>query len=91
MFKNLFKTKKKENIDNNILIASLLIHSAKIDNNYTDHEKKIIKQALINLKISTNNEVDALLKEAEKKEEESNQIVEFTKEIKKNQWNLDLK
>ena len=91
MFKNLFKTKKKENIDNNILIASLLIHSAKIDNNYTDHEKKIIKQALINLKISTNNEVDALLKEAEKKEEESNQIVEFTKEIKKKPMEFRLK
>ena len=49
MFKKIFK-KNKEKIDNkNILIAALLIHGAKIDENYTNIEKEIIKKALMNL------------------------------------------
>ena len=45
MFKKIFN-KKKEILDNkNILVAALLVHAAKIDNEYTDVEKKIIKQA----------------------------------------------
>ena len=85
MFKKIFKKEKDKNIDNkNILIAALLIHAAKIDDNYTDVEKEVIKKALINLNTITPNEAEKLLKEAEKKEQESNQIIEFTKEIKKN-------
>ena len=51
------------------MIASLLIHAAKIDDNYTNFEKEIIKKALMGLyKITTPNEADKLLKElAEKK------------------------
>ena len=49
MLRKIFK--KKENLDNNYtLIASLLVHAAKIDENYTDKEKTIIKKALIDLK-----------------------------------------
>jgi len=81
MFKKIFK---KENANNkNILIAALLIHAAKIDDNYTDIEKEIVKNALINLNVTSPNEVEELLKKAEKKEQESNQIIEFTREIKK--------
>ena len=81
MFKKIFK---KENTNNkNVLIAALLIHAAKIDDNYTDIEKEIIKNALINLNVTSQNEVEELLKRAEKKEQESNQIIEFTREIKK--------
>ena len=91
MFKKFFK-KKKEILDNkNILIAALLVHAAKIDNEYTDIEKEIIKRALINLDLIKLNEVDELLKIAEEKEKESNQIIEFTKEIKKNSIEFRLK
>ena len=50
MFKNLFKKKSTDNINyKKILIAALLIHAAKIDENYTENEKNIIKKALIEL------------------------------------------
>ena len=91
MFKKFFKKKEKISDNKNILIAALLVHAAKIDDEYTDVEKKIIKQALINLNLAKLNEVDELLKTAEEKEKESNQIVEFTKEIKKNSMEFRLK
>ena len=91
MFKNFFKTKEKISDNKNILIAALLVHAAKIDNEYTDTEKKIIKQALINLNLVKLNEVDKLLKMAEEKEKESNQIIEFTREIKKSSMEFRLK
>ena len=48
MFKKFFKKKNEDNVNNeNILITALLVHAAKIDDNYTDVEKKIIKKALI--------------------------------------------
>ena len=83
MFKKMFKKKEKENLNNNnILIAALLIHAAKIDENYTDNEKEIIKRALKNLSNINSDQIDEIMSQAEKKEEEQNQIVEFTKEIK---------
>ena len=91
MFKKFFKKKEKISDNKNILIASLLVHAAKIDNEYTDIEKKIIKQALINLNLVKLNEVDKVLIIAEEKEKESNQIIEFTKEIKKNSMEFRLK
>ena len=83
MFAKIFGKKKETNSNNNILIASLLVHAAKIDENYTEIERDIIKKSLIDLYKITSDKADNLLKLAEKKEEESNQIVEFTKEIKK--------
>ena len=91
MFKKFFKKKEKISDNNNILVAALLVHAAKIDNEYTDVEKKIIKQALISLNLAKLNEVDKLLKTAEEKEKESSQIIEFTKEIKKNSMEFRLK
>ncbi len=92
MFRKIFKKDNKKEIGNkNILIASLLIHAAKIDDNYTNIEKEIIKKALINLNLATSNEVEKLLIEAEKKEMESNQLIEFTGEIKKNSIEFRLK
>ena len=64
-----------------ISVAALLIHSAKIDENFTDKEKIIIKNALIEMGASQNN-LDEIIKEAELKEKDSNQILEFTKEVK---------
>ena len=80
---NLFKkneTEKKDNLSL-IAIASLLIHSAKIDENFTEKEKKIIKNALIEMGANID-EVDKIIEESEKKEKDSNQILEFTREIK---------
>ena len=84
MLKNFFKKKEKESSDNkNILIIALLVHAAKVDENYTENEKKIIKRAIMHLNEISPDEAEKLLKDAEKKEKESNQIVEFTREIKK--------
>ena len=82
---NLFK-KDNENKDNDnhlslISIAALLIHSAKIDENFTEKEKKIIRNALIEMG-ADKNDLDKILKDAELKEKDSNQILEFTKEVK---------
>ena len=82
---NLFK-KEKENKNNEdhlslISVAALLIHSAKIDQNFTEKEKDIIKKALIEMGADRNN-LDEIVKDAEIKEQDSNQILEFTKEVK---------
>ena len=92
MFKNFFKKKEKENSNNkNVLIVALLIHAAKIDEHYSENEKKIITQTIMQLNEINFDEAEKLLKLAEKKEEESNQIVEFTKEIKKYSMDFRLK
>ena len=92
MFKKFFNKENKENANNkDVLIASLLIHAAKIDDNYTNFEKEIIKKALMGLYKIKTNEADKLLELAEKKEQVSNQIIEFTREIKKNSMEFRLK
>ena len=92
MLKNLFKKQKKENLNNkNILVTALLIHAAKIDENYTDAEKKIIKKAIIDLNKISPDEAEKMLELAEKNEIESNQIIEFTREAKKYSMEFRLK
>ena len=92
MFKKIFNKQKKESLDNkNVLVAALLIHAARIDENYTDIEKEIIKKALVELNNIRSDQAENLIKFAEKKEEESNQIVEFTREIKKYSMEFRLK
>ena len=92
MLKKFLKKKDNESQYNkNVLIIALLIHAAKIDENYTEDEKKIIKKTIMELNKISSNQADELLKLAEKKEEESNQIVEFTKEIKKYSMEFKLK
>ena len=80
---NIFK--KKEISDNNnlslIAVACLLVHSAKIDQNFTDKERIIIKKALIEMG-ADKKEIDNILIEAEIKEKDSNQLLDFTKHIK---------
>ena len=79
---NFFKKKNMETLENPLTkIAALLIHVAKIDENYTEKEREIIKKAIIEL--GTKNEMaDSVLLEAEEIEKESNQILNFTKEVK---------
>ena len=92
MFDKFFnKKEKKTNISSNILVAALLIHAAKIDESYTDVEKKIIKEAIKELGTSSQEEIEKIFINAEEKEKESNQIVEFTREIKKNPIEFRLK
>jgi len=94
MLKKFFNNKKEEVKDTNnlsLLVAALLIHAAKIDNNYTEIEKEIIKKALIELKLIQNNNYKDLLSKAEIKEQDSNQIIGFTKEIKKKPMEFRLK
>ena len=90
MFKKILK-KKDTDDDKNVLVAALLIHAAKIDENYSTEEKEIIKKAIINLNKISSEKADKVLINAEKKEMESNQIIEFTKEIKKNSMEFRLK
>ena len=81
---NLFKNKEKDKINNNdflFKVASLLIHAAKIDEVYTDEEKKIIKETLIKLGAKNSN-IDKIMLKATLDEENSNQILDFTRKIK---------
>ena len=82
---NLFKKERVNVKDDNhlslISVAALLIHSAKIDENFTEKERTIIRNALIEMGADQNN-LDEMIKIAELKEKDSNQILEFTKEVK---------
>ncbi|MDB4160199.1 TerB family tellurite resistance protein [Candidatus Pelagibacter sp.] len=83
---NFFKNKEKEkdtvNNDKSYSnIAALLIHVAKIDENYEDKEKEIIRKTLIELGASISN-IDKLIADASVIEENSNQILSFTREVK---------
>ena len=83
---------KKDKNENNDLskVAALLIHAAKIDENFSKNEETIIKQAL--LQIGANNEnLEKIFLDGKKIEENSNQILEFTKEVKNMEENDKLK
>ena len=75
--------KKEEIKNNNFLtkVCALLIHAAKIDENYTDKEEKIIKKTLNELGVEDKN-ISKTIKEAKIIEESSNQILDFTREVK---------
>jgi len=76
--------KKEKNINENddlIKVAALLIHAAKIDENYSNQEEKIIKQALLKIGANDNN-IEKIMNGGNEIEENSNQILDFTKEVK---------
>ena len=80
--KNKNSTEKTVNDDELLTkTASLLIHAAKIDEKYTDVEKKIIKKTLLELG-ANQSKIDQLILTAENNEQKSNQILDFTKKIK---------
>ena len=70
------------NNDNLVKIAALLIHAAKIDQNYSTQEEQIIKETMIEIGAEKEN-IKNLMKNAEDLENNSNQILSFTKEVKK--------
>ena len=88
----MFFNQKKNQINNKdfIKIAALLIHAAKIDENFSPIEKNIIKQTLLKIG-ADNNEVEKIIKSAQKIEENSNQILDFTKEVKSMSENNKIK
>ena len=90
---NFFKKnspREEKEIDILSKTASLLIHAAKIDENYTSNEKLIIERTLIEFGASKEN-LDKLMKLAEQYEENSNQILDFTKDIKNTDQNFKIK
>ena len=79
----MFFKKKEMKIKKSFLIkvCALLIHAAKIDENYTDDEEDIIKKTLLELGL-IKEDLDQTIKSAKIAEENSNQILDFTKEVK---------
>ena len=75
------KKEGQSNETNLIKIGALLIHAAKIDENYSKEEEEIIKQTLLSLG-ANKNDLDPLITKAKHSEEDANQILDFTKEIK---------
>ena len=84
------KTKDPEKIDIFSKTASLLIHAAKIDQNYTNKEKLIIERTLIELGVDKE-KINQLMQNAEENEKNSNQILNFTKDIKYTDQNFKIK
>ncbi len=82
IFKFLKKNNEKsETNEESINIACLLIHAAKIDENYTSDEKEIIKKTVMKLYPDLDN-LNDVITQAEQKENDSNHIQEFTKDVK---------
>tara|TARA_B100001564_G_C20255035_1_gene496651 strand:- start:116 stop:547 length:432 start_codon:yes stop_codon:yes gene_type:complete len=84
MMFDIFKKNKLDEKKGNSLyvnIGALLIHVAKVDENYSEQEREIIKKTLIELGLKKL-DLDSVFKESEEVEKNSNQILEFTKEVK---------
>ena len=73
--------KKNDNKNNLIKVGALLIHAAKIDENYSIIEQKIIKKALLEIGANKEN-IEKIIEDAKEAEENSNQILDFTREVK---------
>ena len=79
----MFFKKKIEKQNNNqlIKIAALMIHAGKIDENFSKQEEMIIKQALLKMGANTEN-IQEIIEQSKIIEENANQILDFTKEVK---------
>tara|TARA_Y200000002_G_scaffold320956_1_gene280953 strand:+ start:58 stop:468 length:411 start_codon:yes stop_codon:yes gene_type:complete len=76
-----FKTEEIKNNNFQAKICALLIHAAKIDENYTEKEEKIIRKTLGKLGLEKEN-ISKTIEDAKIIEENSNQILDFTREVK---------
>ena len=77
-----FKKKRPgEGTENLTKVCALLIHAAKIDENYTDKEEEIIKKTMFELGLEKE-EIAQIIKESKNLEENSNQILDFTRQVK---------
>jgi len=79
----MFSSKKKEknNEFNFVKIGALLIHAARIDENYSKEEEEIIRKTLLSLG-ANKDDLESLMTKAKQCENDSNQILDFTREIK---------
>ena len=78
----LFKKDKISKKDKDLIkICALLIHAAKIDENFTIKEEEIIKKTLLKIGAQKDN-INEIIQDGKKIEENSNQILDFTKEVK---------
>jgi len=78
----LFKKKENETIGNDLKkICALLIHAAKIDEDFSDKEEKIIKETMLKIGVRKDN-LEKLFIDAKNIEQNANQILSFTKEVK---------
>ena len=77
-----FKKKENETIGNDLKkICALLIHAAKIDEDFSDKEEKIIKETMLKIGVRKDN-LEKLFIDAKNIEQNANQILSFTKEVK---------
>ena len=92
MFDIFKKNKLGGNEDKNLYvnIGALLINVAKVDENYSEQEKEIIKKTLLELGLSKTH-LNDVFEKSEEVEKNSNQILEFTKEIKNKDEDFKIK
>tara|TARA_B100001142_G_scaffold217595_1_gene215718 strand:+ start:1101 stop:1514 length:414 start_codon:yes stop_codon:yes gene_type:complete len=77
-----FKKNKDQNENDDLAkVAALLIHAAKIDEDYSKHEEEIIKNAILKMGASDQS-LEYIIKKGREIEENSNQILDFTREVK---------
>ena len=77
-----FKKDKNIEIDKNLTkITALLIHAAKIDENFSKKEESIIKEALMKMGVNKDN-IEKIIENATTMEKDANQILDFTREVK---------
>ena len=84
------KSSKIQSVDIISKTASLLIHAARIDENYTNNEKIIIEKTLVELG-ANKEKLNEIMKHAEENEKNSNQILDFTRDIKSTDKNFKIK
>ena len=90
---DIFKKEKFNEKNNNSIyvnVGALLIHVAKVDENYSEQEKEIIKKTLLELGLKKI-DLHHVFKESEQVEKDSNQILEFTKEVKNKDEDFKIK
>jgi len=75
------KNKDTDSSDDLIKVAALLVHAARIDENYSSEEKEIVKKTLIEIGVKKEN-LENIVKKAENIESNSVQILDYTKEVK---------
>jgi len=76
-----FKKEDKDKGNDFVKVAALLIHAAKIDENFTKKEEELISQTLLKLGVDKKN-LENIISKGKIMEENSNQILDFTREIK---------
>ena len=75
------KDKKEQNKEDFSKVAALLIHAAKIDQNYSDKEEEIIEKTILEIGANKEN-IKSIIKDGKQIENDSNQILDFTREVK---------